>query len=122
MEFTKLMPNVFYENIQDGLELFVECLGFEFGFQDLNATIPCCVVESGSLAFFLFENTEYALKDRPEFRLHTNDIESVYNEIAASHPHLLHPNLDKITKRPWGALEFALKDRSNICVIIQQWN
>jgi predicted HAD superfamily hydrolase len=46
----------------------------------------------------------------PELRLETNNIEEVYKKISASHPHLLHPNLNKVTLRPWGAKEFAIKD------------
>lgn len=122
MEFTKVVPNVFYADIQAGLELFMDCLGFDFGFNDLSSHAPCCVVEKGNLAFFLFENKEYADKDRPEFRLHTHNIEEAYQKISQSHPHLLHPNLNKVTLRPWGAREFALKDASDVCIIIQQWN
>jgi len=69
----------------------------------------------------LFQNAEYAEKDRPEFRLVTNDIEEVYKKVAATHPNVLHPNLRQISIRPRGAKEFALRDESNVCIIIQQW-
>ena len=121
MNFTKLIPNIFYEDINDGIELFVNCLGFQFGYKDLESPEPCCVVDSGNLAVFLFQNTEFARKDRPEIRLHTSDIDAIYLQIKESHPHFLHPNLNIVTLRPWGAREFALKDNTNICVIIQQW-
>ena len=121
MTFTKLIPNVFYEDIQDGLHLFVDCLAFSVGYNDLKSDNPCCIVQKDTLAVFLFQNKEYADKDRPEIRLHTDNIEEAYTTISQTHPHLLHPNLNRVTVRPWGAKEFALKDNTNVCVIIQQW-
>lgn len=122
MKFTKLVPNIFYEDINTGLQLFVDCLEFTIGYNDLQAQAPCCVVQKDELSVFLFQNKEYAEKDRPEIRLHTDDIEEVYSSISERHPGLLHPNLNQITLRPWGAKEFALVDASNVCVIIQQWS
>lgn len=121
MKFTKLVPNIFYENIQDGLDLFVHCLGFTIGFNDLNSQNPCCVVQKDALSVFLFQNKEFADKDRPEIRLHTDNIEDAYKQISQTHPHFLHPNLKIVTLRPWGAKEFALRDKTDVCVIIQQW-
>jgi predicted lactoylglutathione lyase len=121
MNFTKLVPNIFYEDIKVGLDLFVDCLGFKMAYNGLDAADPCCVVDRDNLSVFLFQNKEYADKDRPEIRIHTTDIEEVYAKITATHPQLLHPNLKKPTLRPWGAKEFALADASQVCVIIQQW-
>ncbi len=121
MKFTKLVPNIFYEDIKDGLHLFVDCLEFTIGFNDLESQQPCCVVQKDNLSVFLIQDKEYADKDRPEIRLHTDNIEEVYSGIVKNDPELLHPNLNKITLRPWGAKEFALADASNVCVIIQQW-
>ncbi|KAA9035701.1 hypothetical protein FW778_20980 [Ginsengibacter hankyongi] len=121
MKFTKLVPNIFFEDINDGLKLFVDCLEFTIGYNDLDSKNPCCVVQKDTLSVFLFQNKEYADKDRPEIRLHTDDIEDVYGKISQTHPHFLHPNLNTITIRPWGAKEFALRDNTNVCVIIQQW-
>lgn len=121
MKFTKLIPNVFYENIQDGLALFVDCLEFRLGYQDLDSDNPSCIVEKESLALFLFQNEEFAVKDRPEIRLQTDNINEVYKKISGTHPQFLHPNLKTITLRPWGAREFALRDDTGVCVIIQQW-
>lgn len=122
MEFSKLIPNIFYGNIQDGLHLFVDCLEFTIGYDDLQSDCPSCIAEKGSLAVFLFQNKEFADKDRPELRLQTDEIETVYHKVATAHPHLLHPNLNKVTLRDWGAKEFALRDASGVCIIIQQWN
>ena len=122
MTFTKLVPNIFFEDINDGLTLFVDCLEFTIGYNDLKSENPCCVVQKDMLSVFLFQNKEYADKDRPEIRLHTDNIEKVYEKVSKTHPQFLHPNLRTITLRPWGAKEFALRDKTNVCVIIQQWH
>ena len=121
MRFTKLVPNIFYVDIKDGLNLFVDCLEFNIGYSDFDSENPCCVVQKEALSLFLFQNKEFADKDRPEIRLHTDNIEDVFAKISRTHPHFLQPNLNTITLRPWGAREFALKDDTNVCVIIQQW-
>ncbi len=122
MKFTKLVPNVFYENIQDGLNLFVDCLEFSIGYDDLKSENPCCVVQKDALSIFLFQNKEYANKNRPEMRLHTDNIEEVFAKVSQTHSQFLHPNLNAVTLRPWGAKEFALRDKTDVCVIIQQWS
>jgi hypothetical protein len=48
-------------------------------------------------------------------------IEEIYQEISAKRPEMLHPNVARITKRPWGALEFALLDKTGVCVVFRQW-
>lgn len=120
MKFTKLVPNVFYTDIKIGLRTFVECLEFSIGHDELNTNNPFCVVEKDGLRLNLFQNKEYAEKDHPEFRLVTNDIEEVYKTVSSKCPDLLHPNLSKVTLRPWGAKEFALMDKQ-IGIVFQQW-
>ena len=121
MKFTKLVPNIFYTDIKVGLDLFVDCLEFTIGYDDLQSENPCCVAEKDGLALFIFQNKEFAEKDRPELRLQTNNIEDVYDKVKLTHPELFHPNLNTVTLRPWGAREFALRDKSDVCIIIQQW-
>jgi hypothetical protein len=120
MNFTKLVPNVFYENIKDGLRLFIDCLEFKIGHDELQSAKPFCVIEKDGLRINLFENKELAKEHNPEFRLVTDDIDEVYKKIKASHPELLHPNLSKVTLRPWGAKEFAITDKQ-LGIVIQQW-
>jgi hypothetical protein len=122
MKFTKLCPNIFYTDIRIGLRLFVECLGFNITFEDPNAEHPFYAIERDNLAIHLIQDKEFADKDRPELRLVTPDINEAYTEIAQKFPDLLHPNLKKVTLRPWGAKEFALKDESDVCIIIQEWS
>ena len=120
MNFTKLIPNIFYIDINDGLKLFVNCLEITIGHEELNSAHPFCVLEKVGLRINLFQNEQLAKEHYPEFRLVTNNIEEVYAQISSSHPHLLHPNLDKVTLRPWGAKEFAIKDKQ-VGIIFQQW-
>ena len=120
MNFTKLVPNIFYIDIQDGLKLFINCLEFKIEHDELKSNNPFCVIEKNGLRINLFENAALAKEHSPEFRLVTNDIDEVYRKVSSSHPEFLHPNLNKITLRPWGAKEFALMDKQ-LGIIIQQW-
>jgi hypothetical protein len=120
MNFTKLVPNVFYKDIKDGLKLFVDCLEFSVGHDELKSDHPFCVVERNGLRINLFQNAALAKEHNPEFRLVTDNIDEVYKKVSTSHPGFLHPNLSKITLLPWGAKEFALRD-NQLGVIIQQW-
>lgn len=120
MHFEKLVPNIFYKNIADGLRFFVDCLGFSIGHDEIKTSRPFCVLERDGLSINLFENAALAAEHYPEFRLVTKNIEEVYQQVAQSHPDLLHPNLKNITMRPWGAKEFAIKD-GQVGVIIQEW-
>ncbi|RAW00183.1 VOC family protein [Pseudochryseolinea flava] len=120
MDFVRLVPNVYYRDINDGLKLFIDCLEFKIGHQELKSENPFCVIEKNGLQFYLFQHEELARQHNPEFRLHTNTIDEVYKNISSSFPEYLHPNLNKVTLRPWGAKEFAFRD-SQVCIIIQQW-
>jgi len=120
MKFTKFVPSIFYADIKSGLRLFVECLEFTIAHDELTADCPFCVVDKDGLSIMLFQNKEYAAKDNPEFRLVTNDIEEVYKKVKTKFPELLHPNLNEVTLRPWGAKEFAMVD-GQIGIRVQQW-
>ena len=120
MNFTKLVPSIFYADINVGLKTFVDCLEFTIGHDELNTDNPFCVVDKGGLSIMLFENKEYAEKEHPEYRLVTNDIEEVYKNVVSKYPEMLHPNLSEVTLRPWGAKEFALLD-GQIGIRVQQW-
>lgn len=120
MNFEKLVPNIFYVNITDGLKLFADCLGFTIRHDELKSSQSFCVLEKDGLRINLFENAELAKEHNPQFRLVTKNIKEVYGKASKSHPEFLHPNLKEITLRPWGAKEFALKDEQ-IGIIIQEW-
>jgi hypothetical protein len=120
MTFEKLVPNIFYVDINDGLKFFIDCLGFEMGHSELKSRNPFCVLDKDDLRINLFQNAELAKEHYPEFRLVTKNIEEVFQKVSGSHPEFLHPNLKEITLRPWGAREFALKD-AQVGIVIQQW-
>lgn len=121
MKFTKLLPNLFYTDIRVGIRLFVDCLQFRIGYDDLKSDKPFCVIERDGLAAHLIQSPEFAEKDRPELRLETTNIEEVYERVKSEFPDLLHPNGKEVTLKPWGAREFAIRDESGLCLIIQQW-
>ena len=115
--FKNLIPKVFYEHLQDGLDFFVTGLGFELGHQDAELA----VIERDGAKAYLVQSPEYAAKDRPELGIEVDDIQAVHRELAGRAPQLLHPNLPRVTQRPWGALEFALLDKTGVCVVFRQW-
>ncbi|MBI1228465.1 MAG: hypothetical protein GC192_24735 [Bacteroidetes bacterium] len=120
MHFTHLVPNIFYKDLQTGLKTFVECLEFTIGHDERQADTPFCVLEKDGLRINLFQDKELAENNHPEFRLVTTNIEEVYEKIKTSFPELLHPNLREITRRPWGAKEFAIMD-GQLGVVVQEW-
>lgn len=44
MNFTKLVPGVFFTDLSDGLKLFVACLKFTIEHNDLKFSQPYCVL------------------------------------------------------------------------------
>lgn len=120
MTFSKLVPSVFYTELSDGLKLFVDCLQFKIGHKDLNTSQPYCVLQKDGISIMIFQDEQLANEHYPELRLVTENIDEVYAAVSASHPHLLHPNLSKVTVRPWGAKEFAIKDHQ-VGIRFQQW-
>lgn len=113
----RLVPKVFYNTLGEGLDLFVDCLGFQVLYRDKNLA----VVERDGAKAYVVESPEYAAKDRPEIALETDTIHQLYDEINARRPEMLHPNLDEIRRQPWGPLEFAVLDKTTVCIVFRQW-
>ena len=113
----RLIPKIFFDRMDQGLDLFVNCLGFQVLHQDGSLAV---VARDGAKAYVV-ESAEYAAKDRPEIAIETDDIESIHKQISTTRPDVLHPNLPRVTKRPWGALEFSLLDKTGVCVVFRQW-
>lgn len=120
MIFSKLVPSVFYIDITEGLKLFVDCLKFKIEHEDLNTSQPYCVLGKDGIRIMMFQDEQLAKEHYPELRIETDNIEEVYANVSASHSHLLHPNLNKVTQRPWGAKEFAILD-NQVGIRFQQW-
>jgi len=114
---TRLIPKVFFNHMNEGLDLFVGCLGFQVLHQDESLAV---VARDGAKAY-LVESPEFAAKDRPEIAIETDTIEALYSEITARRPEMLHPNGKIIQKKPWGAREFAVLDKTHVCIIFRQW-
>lgn len=112
-----LIPKVFYDRLEEGLDLFVNCLGFQVKYQD----DVLAVVEREGAKAYIVASTEYAAKDRPELGIDTDNIEELYTEISARRPEMLHPNSRVIEKKPWGSKEFAVLDKSTVCVVFREW-
>jgi hypothetical protein len=115
--FNNLIPKIFYDQLQDGLDFFLDGLGFELLHRDENLAV---VARDGAKAYVV-QSPEYAAKDRPELAIETDDIEAIYAEMAARAPHLLHPNAKTLALKPWGAWEFAMRDNTSVCIIFREW-
>ena len=113
----RLIPKIFYNEMAEGLDLFVNGLGFTVLHQDDTLAV---VGRDGAKAYVVV-SPECAALDRPEIAIETDTIDELYAEIAARRPDLLHPNSRVVTKRPWGAREFAVLDKTTVCVVFRQW-
>jgi len=116
MALQQILPKVFYSEIQADLKFFIEDMGFTLGYHDQTLYI----VSRDNITFLLVESHEYAIKDRPEIRIATDDIYAIYEEIKNRAPHILHPNSSTVTIKPWGLREFAVLDPTTVCIIFQQ--
>ncbi len=115
--FKNLIPKIFYSRLQDGLDFFVDGLGFSVLHQDSGMAV---IARDGAKAY-LVENAECAALDRPELSIDTDQIDAVFAEMAARAPQLLHPNSNRIVLKPWGSREFAMLDKTTVCVVFRQW-
>jgi hypothetical protein len=112
----RLVPKIFFDHMAEGLDLFVDGMGFKVLYQDANMAI----VERDGAKAYVMESAEFAAKDRPEIAIETDTIEQLYADISARRADLLHPNSKTVTKKPWGMLEFGLRDKTGVCVIFRQ--
>ncbi len=115
--FKNLIPKIFYTRLQDGLDFFVDGLGFTMLHQDAGMAV---IARDGAKAY-LVENAECAALDRPELSIDTDSIEAIYAEMAERAPQLLHPNSNRIAQKPWGSRELAMLDKTTVRVVFRQW-
>jgi hypothetical protein len=113
----RLIPKVFFNRMDEGLDLFVNCLRFSVLYQDSDLAV---VGRDGAKAYVV-ESPEFAAKDRPEIAIETDTIDEIYQEISAKRPDMLHPNSKVVETKPWGAQEFAVLDKTDVCIIFRQW-
>ena len=114
---TQLVPKIFFDHMDEGLDLFVNCMGFKVLYRDSSLAV---VARDGAKAYVV-ESPEYAVKDRPEIAIETDSIADLYAEISSRRPDMLHPNSKLVAKKPWGAQEFAVLDKTGVCVVFRQW-
>ena len=115
---TRLIPNVFFDKLSDGLDLFVDCLGFKILYQDTGFA----VVERDVAKAYVVESPEFAAKDRPEMAIETTGIRELFQDIAARRPDMLHPNSKQVERKAWGCYEFAVRDKTDVCIVFRQWD
>lgn len=113
----RLIPKVFYADLNVGLDLFIRGVGCEILHQDPSIT----VLGREGIKIYLMQNAELAAQDRPELAIETDDIEAMHAEALSRAPDLLHPNNRTVSLKPWGAREFALLDATTVCVVFRQW-
>jgi hypothetical protein len=114
---TRLIPKVFFDEMEQGLDLFVNAMGFTLRHRDGDFA----VVERDGAKAYVIQSPEYAAKDRPEIGIDTDNIREIYAEISAKRPELPHPNSSRIAMKPWGSQEFALLDKTGVCIVFRQW-
>ena len=73
----RLIPKVFYDTLEEGLDLFVNCLGFEVRYRDEDLA----VVERDGAKAYIVASPEYAAKDRPEIAIETDNIHALYDDV-----------------------------------------
>lgn len=113
----RLIPKVFYADINVGLDLFVRCLGFQLLYQDESIS----VLGRDGAKVYLMQDAGLAALDRPELAIETDNIDEIYREIEERAPEVLHPNSRTVQRKPWGAQEFAVLDSTTVCVVFRQW-
>ncbi|RKS80560.1 hypothetical protein CLV35_0997 [Motilibacter peucedani] len=115
---TALIPQVFYEDMTVGLDLFVDGIGMEV----LHRDGTLAVLARDGAKVYVVQDAEFAAKDRPELAIETDDIDAVWADVNARRPDLLHPNLRTVTRQPWGPREFAMLDATTVCVVFRDWS
>ena len=114
----RLIPKIFYDDLEQGLDLFVSCLGF----QVLHRDTDLAVVGRDDAKAYIVASPEYAAKDRPEVAIEVDNIHELYTEIKARRPEMLHPNSNFVRRQPWGSQEFAVLDKTTVCIVFRQWS
>lgn len=115
--FNNLIPKIFYDHLQDGLDFLVSGLGFAILHQDATLAV---IARDGARACTM-QSPECAALDRPELAIETDDIDAIHQEMSVRCPGLLHPNSRTVSLKPWGAREFAMLDRTTVCVVFREW-
>jgi hypothetical protein len=114
---TALIPTVFYADLAVGVDLFADGVGMAV----LHRDDELVVLGRDHAKVYLALDAALAAGDRPELAIETDDIDAVFADVSGRRPDLLHPNLNRVTRREWGAREFALLDATTVCVVFRDW-
>lgn len=116
--FSSLIPKVFYQDLQVGLDLFVDGLGMAV----LHQSEDFIVVGRGACKAYLVQASGPV--EAPELAIETDSIDADYADILARRPDLLHPTYPLgggVVRRDYGAREFAVLDATTVCVVLRDW-
>ena len=117
MSLLKLIPSIYYNDVEEALTFFTEALAFTIRYRDHNL----CIIDRDNTTLHLVTVTDpIDPEDRPELRIETDSIYALYAEVKARAPKWLHPNLKVVKHQPRGLKEFALLDKTHVCLIVQE--
>jgi hypothetical protein len=88
-------------------------LQFSIKHNNFKVSDPYYILEKDRIKIMNFQDKQLAKEHYPELRLETNNIDDVFDKVSASHPHLIHPNLNKVTIRS-GLLKNLLLQTSKL--------
>ena len=80
--FKNLIPKVFYDRLRDGIEFFVDGLGFEALYQDA----VMAFIARDSAKAYLVQSPAYAARDRPELAIDTGNVDEIVTEASRRSP------------------------------------
>ena len=72
---------MFYKDLKESFELFIECLEFTIEHKDFKATQPYYVAIKDSIRIMVFQDAALANEHYPELRLVTKNILEVYQKV-----------------------------------------
>ena len=118
MSIVMLIIMVSMDQMNNLLEMELETEVIETGFLAKMVIVISLISGVGCVLILVFQNK--ASETRAFTLLQQSEINQKEMEAKESHPEFLHPNLSKVTLRPWGAKEFALMDKQ-VGIRVQQW-
>lgn len=114
---TNVEPKIFYVDLDEGIEFFVEGLRFEV----LQRNESMTLVGRDRARAYLVGNQVSAAIEPPKLEIETDDIDAIYEEISTHAAYLLHPGSSAIMRKPWGSREFCVYGRSSVLVTFREW-
>ncbi|GHC11698.1 hypothetical protein [Cerasicoccus arenae] len=120
MKYQSVTPGIQYTDLAQPKEFFIDFMGFKV----IHEEPDFCVVQRDGVKFCLHIDEEYSKNLAPLFRIETDDIQAVWQELLAKDPtkSRIHPRFkDGPELRPWSAWEFAVGWGDHVCLVFQEW-